>query len=90
MERNRSGGHRHCGPDESRAKPMAAADVVLKVDGVEVARTTVARTVPSAFSASESFDVGVDLGSPVSLDYMERRPFRFDGTVTSVRVQVNP
>ncbi|MCX7212426.1 MAG: arylsulfatase [Burkholderiales bacterium] len=72
------------------ARPLAAADVVLKVNGVEVARTTVARTVPAAFSASESFDVGVDLGSSVSLDYMERRPFRFDGKVTSVKVQLNP
>jgi hypothetical protein len=28
-----------------------------------------ARTVPAAFSASETFDVGVDLGSTVSLDH---------------------
>jgi arylsulfatase len=71
------------------ATPMAAAGVVLKVDGVEEARTTVARTVPAAFSDSESFDVGVDLGSSVSLDYMERRSFRFDGKVTSVKVRLN-
>ncbi len=68
------------------AKPMAPADVALKVDGVEVARTTVARTVPAAFSPSESFDVDVDLGSSVSLGYLARRPFRFDGKVGAVRV----
>ena len=45
------------------AQPLSPADVVLKVDGQEVARTTVKRTVPAAFSASETFDVGVDLGS---------------------------
>ncbi len=45
------------------AKPLSPAEVVLKVDGQEVARTTVKRTVPAAFSASETFDVGVDLGS---------------------------
>ncbi|MCI4428011.1 MAG: arylsulfatase [Burkholderiales bacterium] len=72
------------------ARPLSAADVVLKVDGQEVARTTVARTVPGAFSASETFDVGVDLGSTVSLDYMDRRPFRFDGKVAKVKVQLNP
>ena len=71
------------------AQPLSAADVVLKVDGVEVGRTTVARTVPGAFSASETFDVGVDLGSTVSLDYMERRPFRFDGKVSAVKVVLN-
>ena len=70
------------------AKPLSPADVVLTVDGQEVARTTVQRTVPAAFSASETFDVGVDLGSTVSLDYMTRRPFRFDGKITAVNVKV--
>jgi len=44
--------------------------------------------VPAAFTASETFDVGVDLGSPVSLDYDERRPFRFDGTIERMTVQL--
>ena len=74
--------------DTSIAKPGAAAEVVLSVDGQEVAGTTVARTVPAAFTASETFDVGVDLGSPVSLDYAERRPFAFNGTIDSVRVSL--
>jgi arylsulfatase len=72
--------------DTSIAKPGASGDVVLTVDGKEVARTTVKRTVPAAFTASETFDVGVDLGSPVSLDYVDRRPFRFDGTIEAVNV----
>ncbi len=67
--------------DTTIAKPGAPAEVVLSVDGAEVARTTVQRTVPAAFTASETFDVGVDLGSPVSLDYFDRRPFRFDGRI---------
>ena len=71
------------------AKPLSPAEVVLKVDGQEVARTTVQRTVPAAFSASETFDVGVDLGSTVSLDYLERRPFRFDGRILEMGVTVN-
>jgi arylsulfatase len=70
------------------AKPLSPAEVVLTVDGQEVARTTVRRTVPAAFSASETFDVGVDLGSSVSLDYFDRRPFRFDGNINTVAVQL--
>ena len=70
------------------AKPGAPAEVVLAVDGQEVARTAVKRTVPAAFTASETFDVGVDLGSPVSLDYFDRRPFKFDGKIASVKVQL--
>ena len=34
------------------------------------------------------FDVGVDLGSPVSLDYFDRRPFKFDGKINSVNVEL--
>ena len=71
------------------AKPLSPAEVVLNVDGREVARTTLKRIVPAAFSASETFDVGVDLGSTVSLDYFERRPFRFDGTIRRVDVKMN-
>jgi arylsulfatase len=70
------------------AAPLSPAEVVLTVDGKEVARTTVKRTVPGAFSASETFDVGVDLGSTVSLDYFDRRPFKFSGAITGVRVAV--
>jgi arylsulfatase len=69
-------------------RPLSPAEVVLKVDGKEVARTTVKRTVPAAFSASETFGVGVDLGSPVSLDYFDRRPFRFEGEIGSVEVEL--
>jgi len=74
--------------DTTIAKPGAPAEVVLTVDGDEVGRTTVKRTVPAAFTASETFDVGVDLGSPVSLDYFDRRPFRFDGQIASVDVEL--
>ena len=71
------------------AQPLSPAEVLLKLDGQEVARTTAARTVPGVFSPSETFDVGVDLGSTVSLDYFERRPFRFDGTINKVDVTMN-
>ena len=69
-------------------QPMAPAVVTLKVDGNEVGKVVVARTVPAAFTASETFGVGVDLGSPVSPDYVDRRPFRFTGTIDSVDIEV--
>jgi len=69
-------------------KPGAPADIVLSVDGKEVARTTANMTVPAAFTASESFDVGVDLGSTVSRDYFERRPFKFDGRISRMLVEL--
>ena len=69
-------------------QPLSPAEVVLTVDGQEVGRTMVSRTVPAAFTASETFDVGVDLGSPVSLDYFDRRPFRFNGTIDTVKISL--
>ena len=69
-------------------KPGAPADVVLSVDGREVARTLVKMTVPAAFTASETFDVGIDLGSPVSRDYFERRPFKFEGKIGKVQIDL--
>jgi arylsulfatase len=67
--------------------PASPAEIIVLVDGVEVARTKTRFTVPGAFSASESFNVGVDLGSPVSRDYAERRPFRFNGLIETVTVE---
>ncbi len=61
---------------------------MLTLDGKEIARTTAKMTVPAAFPASESFDVGVDLGSVVSRDYAERRPFKFDGKIGTVKVEL--
>jgi carbonic anhydrase len=39
--------------------------------------------------ASETFDVGVDLGSPVSLDYFDRARFKFDGKIEDVAEELN-
>jgi arylsulfatase len=74
--------------DTTVPKPGAPAEVIIKIDGKEAARTTVKRTVPGAFTASETLDVGVDLGSPVALDYAERKPFEFDGTIKKVIVRL--
>ncbi len=81
-------GRRRIEVDTSIGKPGGPADVVIKVDDAEFMKTQVARTVPAAFSASETFDVGVDLGSPVSLDYFERRPFTFNGRIKTVDVEM--
>ena len=48
----------------------------------------VERTVPVAFTASETFDVGIDPGSPVSLDYFDKRPFAFNGTIKAANVDL--
>jgi arylsulfatase A-like enzyme len=74
--------------DTSIGKPGGPADVAISVDGAEAMRVDVKRTVPGAFSASETLDVGVDLGSPVSFDYFDRQPFAFNGKIGAVRVDL--
>lgn len=69
-------------------KPGAPADIMLSVDGKEVARTSTKMTVPAVFTASETLDFGVDLGSLVSRDYADRRPFKFDGKIGTVNVEL--
>lgn len=70
-------------------KPGTPGTVTIVVDGQEVARADVKRTVPLAFTATETFDVGADLGSPVSTNYADRRPFEFNGKINSVDVKLN-
>jgi arylsulfatase A-like enzyme len=81
-------GKHHIVVDTQIAGPGKHGTVTLLVDGLEVGKVDLKRTVPAAFTASESFDVGVDLGSTVSQDYYERRPFKFDGKIGTVKVSL--
>ena len=69
-------------------KPGASGTVTLIVDGEEIGTAVLERSVPLLFTASETFDVGTDLGSPVSLNYDDRRPFAFEGKIRSVDVKL--
>jgi len=87
LERVASGPHRFdLETIMSGPAPGAPATLVMSVDAVEVAREGTPFTVPLAFSASETFNVGVDLGCPVSLDYRDRAPFRFNGQINDVHI----
>ena len=70
------------------AGPGKAGTATLLVDNKEVGKAELKRTVPAAFSATETFDVGADLGSTVSLDYFDRRPFEFNGKIEKVRIEL--
>ena len=65
---------------------LAPATVTLTVNGEQVGQGRIERSVPGTHTASETFDVGVDLGSPVSLDYYDRAPFRFNGEIERIHI----
>jgi arylsulfatase len=62
---------------------------VLKVDGQEVDRKRMARTVPLILQWDETFDVGADTGTPVD-DRDYQVPFRFTGKLTKLTLQLKP
>jgi hypothetical protein len=68
---------------EMRTPMERAAPAELKfwINGKEAATGRVQRTVPAVFTASETFDVGMDTSSPVANDYFDKAPFEFEGTL---------
>jgi arylsulfatase len=59
----------------------ASAELTFWINGEPAATGTVERTVPAVFTASETFDVGLDTSSPVVNDYLDKAPFAFKGTL---------
>lgn len=66
--------------------PRGKAEVSISMNGNPVASGTVPRTATLAFTANDSFDVGMDGYSPVSSAYFDRAPFRFNGSIESVKI----
>jgi arylsulfatase len=61
----------------------------FKVDGREVAKQTMERTVPLLLPWDETFDVGADTGTPVD-DHDYQVPFRFTGKIDKLTISVEP
>lgn len=51
----------------------------LSVEGTQVAKAQIERTVGVRFSLDETFDVGEDTGTALIQDYAAQMPFRFTG-----------
>ena len=58
----------------------------LSVDGKEVAKGRIDKTVPIRISLDEGLDVGEDTGTPVNLSYDV--PFEFKGKAEKVTVEL--
>ena len=62
---------------------------VLNVDGKAVANKTVPHTIPFLMTIDETFDVGIDLRTPVD-DKDYQVPFRFTGKLSNVTIKLGP
>lgn len=66
--------------------PAIGGTVVLMVNGQEVGSGEVKHVVPSRFSATETLDIGSDLGSTVSESYVA--PHSFRGEIKRVDIEL--
>ena len=63
---------------ESRRKDnnwAGALSVDISYNGKSIIETVIPRTTPLIYSFSSTFDVGIDVGSPVSADYFDKAPY---------------
>ena len=67
-------------------RPAGPLDVTLQVGQEVLAKGQVPVSAPLLFTANDCLDIGCCLGSPVSLDYYDKAPFRFDGRIDRVHV----
>jgi arylsulfatase len=59
----------------------------MSVDGQEAARLTLPHTTPFTFAWDETFDVGIDTGTPVD-DKDYQVPFSFSGKIEKITVNL--
>ena len=59
----------------------------MSVNGELYAPGQVPISAPLIFTANDCLDIGVCLGGRVSLDYYDRAPFPFNGTIDNVNVR---
>jgi hypothetical protein len=67
-------------------RPAGPLDITMKVNGKIVAQGQVPVSAPLLFTANDCLDIGTDLGSPVSPDYYDKAPFKFNGKINQVLV----
>ena len=70
----------------TKTNPAVGGTVTLSVNGKQVARGEVPHVVPSRFSATETLDIGADLGSTVSEGYTA--PHAFNGKIEKVDIEL--
>jgi hypothetical protein len=71
----------------AEVKPGGPLNITLTVNNTQLASGRVPVSAPLLFTANDCLDIGVCHGGRVSLDYYERAPFPFNGTIKNVNVR---
>ncbi len=67
--------------------PAGPLEITLKVNGQEFGKGQVPISAPLLFTANDCLDIGIALGSPVSPEYFDLAPFKFNGKINQVQVK---
>lgn len=76
--------------EADEAKPGTGGAVTLWADDELVGEGSLPRTVPVTFSSYAGMDIGRDNGLVVDLDYEDKAPYAFTGTVRRVVFDLQP
>jgi arylsulfatase len=76
--------------ESDEPQPGSGGSVSLYVNDRQVGGGTMPRTVPIAFTSYAGMDVGRDNGLVVDLDYEDKAPYAFTGTVRKVVFDLKP
>jgi hypothetical protein len=71
----------------SEPRPAGPLKITLGVNCKAVADGIVPVSAPLLLTANDCLDIGVALGSPVSLDYRKKAPFKFNGAIEMVNIK---
>jgi len=71
-------------------KETTGGTAKLSVNGKVVGNGEISNVVIGRFSATETLDIGMDLGAVVSHAYHDQAPFAFTGQIKEVAIEVSP
>ncbi len=71
-------------------EPASGGVGKLFIDGQPAGKGRIERVVPHRFSATETLDIGMDLGATVAETYHTQAPFAFTGKINRVVVELKP
>lgn len=71
-------------------EPTSGGTGKLFINGQPAGEGPIERVAPFRFSATETLDIGMDLGAPVSETYRAQSPFAFSGKISRVTVELKP
>jgi len=71
-------------------EPTSGGIAKLSINGQPAGEGRIERVAPVRFSATETLDIGMDLGATVSETYHAQAPFAFTGKINRVTVELMP